>query len=57
MPVKLTIYYLGRKTYLMKTEDELAVKKMRELDKQTASGKRKTISAKEALGEYAELLK
>ncbi len=38
-------------------EDELAVKKMQELDKQMESGKRKKISAREALGKYAELLK
>jgi Arc/MetJ-type ribon-helix-helix transcriptional regulator len=38
-------------------EDELAVKKMQELDKQMESGKRKKISAKEALGKYAKYLR
>jgi len=38
-------------------EDELAVKKMQKIDKEIAKGKRKVLSAKEALGEkYANML-
>ena len=37
-------------------EDELAVRKMQYLDEQIAKGKRKLISAKEALGKYSKLL-
>ena len=37
-------------------EDELAVKRMQGIDEQIASGKRKKISVKEALGKYSEHL-
>lgn len=38
-------------------EDKLAVKKMQQLDAEIASGKRKTLTAKEAMGEkYAKML-
>jgi len=38
-------------------EDELAVRKMQKIDEEIAKGKRKVLSAKEALGEkYAKML-
>ena len=37
-------------------EDEMAIRKMGEIDKQISEGKRKVVGAKKAMGKYAKML-
>ena len=49
--------HFGIKTTRQYLEDELAVRKMQKIDSEIAAGKRKLLTAKEALGEeYSKML-
>lgn len=50
--------HFGIKSMKQYLEDEMAVKKMQKIDAEIASGKRRVLTAKDALGEeYAKMLK
>ena len=58
--VRTGILKLGEQYHSVKTReeflDELAVKKMEQLDEEVKKGKRKLLTAEQALGKYAKYL-
>jgi hypothetical protein len=48
--LRISVLELERRYDLLKTEDKFAVKKMRQIDKEIKSGKRKVLSEKEVFG-------
>lgn len=55
--IRLALISFKDKLAKQKLEDDLAIRKMQQIDKEIAEGKVKLISSEEALGEYAKYLK
>ena len=58
--VRAGILGLGERYHTVKSReeflDELAVKKMEQIEEETMKGKRKTLTAKQAMGKYSRYL-